>query len=149
MEFVSTGELAELMGVAVTEVIQAGFNLGMMVSINQRLDADAITLLADEFNFEVEFQTDVGLDDLEFEEDDPEDLVARGRPWSRSWATSTTVRRRCSTTSARPTSSRARPAASPSTSAPTPSSSRMGATSPSSTRRATRPSPPCAPAAPR
>lgn len=77
MEFVSTGELAELMGVAVTEVIQAGFAMGMVVSINQRLDADAITLLADEFNFDVEFQTDVGLDDLEIEEDDPEDLVPR------------------------------------------------------------------------
>jgi translation initiation factor IF-2 len=77
MEFVSTGELAELMGVGVTEVITAGFNLGMMVSINQRLDADAITLLADEFDFEVEFQTDVTLDEYEFDEDDPEDLVAR------------------------------------------------------------------------
>ncbi|MDX1531069.1 MAG: translation initiation factor IF-2, partial [Rhodothermales bacterium] len=77
MEFVSTGELAELMGVQVTEVIQKGFALGMMVSINQRLDADAITLLADEFGFEVEFQTEVGLDDLEIEEDAEEDLVER------------------------------------------------------------------------
>ena len=77
MEFVSTGELAELMDVPVTDVIQTGFNLGMMVSINQRLDADAITLIADEYGFDVEFVTEVGLEDLEVEEDDPEDLVAR------------------------------------------------------------------------
>jgi translation initiation factor IF-2 len=77
MEFVSTGELAELMGVAVTEVIQAGFQLGMIVSINQRLDADAITLLADEFGFDVEFLEDVGLEDIEIEEDRPEDLIPR------------------------------------------------------------------------
>ncbi len=77
MEFVSTGELAELMGVPVTDVIQAGFALGMMVSINQRLDADAITLLADEFSFEVEFQTEVGIEDIAVEDDDPEDLEPR------------------------------------------------------------------------
>jgi translation initiation factor IF-2 len=77
VEFVSTGELAELMGVNVTEVIQAGFNLGIMVSINQRLDADAITVLADEFSFDVEFQTDVGMDDIEIDEDAPEDLIPR------------------------------------------------------------------------
>jgi translation initiation factor IF-2 len=77
MEFISTGELAELMDVPVTDVIQTGFNLGMMVSINQRLDADAITLMADEYGFDVEFVTDVGMDDIELEEDEEEDLEPR------------------------------------------------------------------------
>ena len=77
MEFVSTGELANLMDVPVNDVIQTGFNLGMMVSINQRLDADAITIIADEYGFDVEFVTEVGLDDIEVEDDDPEDLEAR------------------------------------------------------------------------
>ena len=77
MEFISTGELAGMMDVPVTDVIQTGFNLGMMVSINQRLDADAITLIADEYNFEVEFVTDIGMEDIEIDEDDPEDLEAR------------------------------------------------------------------------
>jgi translation initiation factor IF-2 len=77
MEFISTGELAELMDVPVTDVIQTGFNLGMMVSINQRLDADAITLIADEYGFDVEFVTDVGMEDIEVEEDAEEDLEPR------------------------------------------------------------------------
>ncbi len=77
LEFISTGELASMMDVPVTDVIQTGFNLGMMVSINQRLDADAITLIADEYGFEVEFVTEVGLDDIEIDEDDPEDLESR------------------------------------------------------------------------
>ncbi len=67
MEFISTGELSEAMGVQVSEVIQKGFELGMMVSINQRLDADGIVLLADEFGFEVEFMS---------EADDELDLIA-------------------------------------------------------------------------
>ena len=71
---------------------------------------------------------------------------ARARRSSRSWATSTTARPSCSTRSARPMWPRARPAASPSTSAPTRSRPRA-ARSPSSTPRATRRSPPCAPAA--
>ncbi len=76
-EFVSTGELADLMGIAVTEVISMLFNAGMMVSINQRLDADTISFVADEFNFEVEFITEFGTDDIELEEDRPEDLSPR------------------------------------------------------------------------
>ncbi len=77
MEFISTGELATMMDVPATDVIQTGFGLGMMVSINQRLDADAITLIADEYGFDVEFVTDVGMEDIEVDEDDPEDLVSR------------------------------------------------------------------------
>src|SRR5690606_3139982 len=77
MEFISTGELAEAMRVPVSEVIQKGFGLGLMVSINQRLDADAITLIADEFGFDVQFisEADEELDLIE--EDAPEDLVPR------------------------------------------------------------------------
>ena len=77
MEFISTGDLAEAMNVSVTEVISKGFGLGMMVSINQRLDADAITLLADEFDFEVEFMDDIEEEfDLDIE-DSEEDLEPR------------------------------------------------------------------------
>ena len=76
-EFVSTGELADLMGVAVTEVIGMLFSAGMMVSINQRLDADTIQFVADDFGFEVEFITEFGTEDIEIEEDDPEDLLPR------------------------------------------------------------------------
>ena len=57
-EFISTGELANLMDVAVTDVISTLFQAGMMVSINQRLDADTITIVADEFGFEIEFIAD-------------------------------------------------------------------------------------------
>jgi translation initiation factor IF-2 len=77
MEFISTGDLAEAMNIPVNEVISKGFGLGMMVSINQRLDADAITLLADEFDFEVEFMEEIE-EDLDLEtEDAPEDLIDR------------------------------------------------------------------------
>ena len=77
MEFISTGDLAEAMGVAVTEVIAKGFGLGMMVSINQRLDADTITLLADEFGYDVQFIGDDEEDLVLIEEDNPEAQVAR------------------------------------------------------------------------
>ncbi len=76
-EFVSTGELANLMDVGVNEVISLLFESGMMVSINQRLDADTITIVADEFGYEVDFITEFGTDDIEIEEDAPEDLVSR------------------------------------------------------------------------
>ena len=54
-EFVSANELASLMDVAVTEVISTCMNLGMFVSINQRLDAETITIVADEFGYDVDF----------------------------------------------------------------------------------------------
>lgn len=76
-EFVSTGELADLMGVPVTEVISMLLNSGMMVSINQRLDADTIAYVADEFDCKVEFITEFGEDDIEEEADEPEDLSPR------------------------------------------------------------------------
>jgi translation initiation factor IF-2 len=54
-EFVSVNELASMMNVAVTEIISTCMNLGLFVSINQRLDAETMALLADEFGFKVEF----------------------------------------------------------------------------------------------
>lgn len=77
-EFISTGDLASMMDVSVNEVISKLFSSGMMVSINQRLDADTITFVADEFGFEVSFITD--FDDVETEDeevDDPATLVER------------------------------------------------------------------------
>ena len=76
-EYVSTGELANLLNVPVTEVISTLFSAGMMVSINQRLDADTIQFVADEYGTEVEFITEFGTDDIEIEEDAPEDLQDR------------------------------------------------------------------------
>jgi translation initiation factor IF-2 len=78
-EFVTVSELAGLMEVSFADIISKVMNLGIMVSINQRLEADIIELVASEFNFEVEF---IGVDDAaELEEDentdDPEDLKPR------------------------------------------------------------------------
>jgi len=56
-EFISANDLASLMNVSVNEVISTCMGLGMFVSINQRLDAEAITVIADEFGFEVQFTT--------------------------------------------------------------------------------------------
>ena len=76
-EYVSTGELANLLNVPVNEVISTLFGAGMMVSINQRLDADTIQFVADEFGSEVEFITEFGTDDIEILEDAAEDLQPR------------------------------------------------------------------------
>lgn len=77
-EFISVSEFASLMDVAVTEVITTCMNLGVIVSINQRLDAEIIELLAEEFNKEIEFVSAVEEND-EIEEivDAPEDLEPR------------------------------------------------------------------------
>lgn len=77
-EFLSANELASLMDKQVTEVITACFSLGMMVSINQRLDAETITIVADEFGYDVKFvDADAQIDAEEEEVDDPADLEAR------------------------------------------------------------------------
>jgi translation initiation factor IF-2 len=54
-EFISANDLSSLMDVSVNEVIKVCLNLGMFVSINQRLDAEAITIISDEFGYDVEF----------------------------------------------------------------------------------------------
>ncbi len=77
-EFVSANELAAMMNVSVTDVIDVCMNLGLMVSINQRLDAETMALVADEFDYRVEFVT-VDLQEVikEEEEDSPENLKPR------------------------------------------------------------------------
>ncbi len=77
-EFVSANDLANLMGVSVNDVISTCMALGMFVSINQRLDAEAITFIADEFNFEVKFISDEEEEEEVVEvEENPEDLEER------------------------------------------------------------------------
>jgi len=76
-EFVTVGELANLMRVSVAEVIQKVMGLGIMVSINQRLDKDTITLVADEFGFLVDFEEEFTSDALSDIEDDEESLLPR------------------------------------------------------------------------
>ena len=70
-EFVSVNELASMMDVPATEVIQTCMNLGLFVSINQRLDAETMSLLADEFGFSMEFISADVMDVIN-EEEDPE-----------------------------------------------------------------------------
>ncbi|MBC8034825.1 MAG: translation initiation factor IF-2 [Chitinophagaceae bacterium] len=78
-EFISVSELASLMDVSYAEIIGKCMGLGMMVSINQRLDAEVIELVAGEFGFDVEFMGVDDVDDLEEEEEDdsPDDLKPR------------------------------------------------------------------------
>jgi len=77
-EFISVSELAGLLNVSPTEVITTCFNLGVIVSINQRLDAEIIEFVANEFDHEVEFiSAEDQIVEFEEEEDDPEDLVPR------------------------------------------------------------------------
>lgn len=76
-EFIAVNELANLMGVQVSEVISKCIGLGLMVSINQRLDVETITLVADEFGFQVEFEKEYTSEALEDIPDSPESLKPR------------------------------------------------------------------------
>lgn len=76
-EFVTANELASMMDVNVNEVISACMTLGLFVSINQRLDAETLTIVAEEFGFEIEFIKADSQDEIEEEEDNPEDLTDR------------------------------------------------------------------------
>ncbi len=76
-EFISASDLASLMGVSVNDVISTCMGLGMFVSINQRLDAEAITVIADEFNFEVEFASAEDEVAVEVHEDTADELENR------------------------------------------------------------------------
>jgi translation initiation factor IF-2 len=77
-EFVSVNDLANLMQVNVTDVIKKCFDLGIMVSINQRLDKDTITLVADEFGFQISFYDEVAEEEVvEISDDLPEELRRR------------------------------------------------------------------------
>lgn len=76
-EFVTANELASMMDLQVTQIIAACMSLGMMVSINQRLDAETIAIVAEEFGFEVEFVSADMVEAVEEEEDDPDTLEPR------------------------------------------------------------------------
>jgi len=77
-EFISASDLASLMDVSINEVISKCMAMGMFVSINQRLDAEAITIIADEFGYDVNFQTTGEEDDVSTQDqDDPASLVDR------------------------------------------------------------------------
>ena len=76
-EFVSVNELANMMDVPVNEVIATCMNLGLFVSINQRLDAETMSVVADEFGYKVEFVSVDLQEGIHEEEDRPEDLQPR------------------------------------------------------------------------
>lgn len=76
-EFVSANELASMMNIPVTEIISTCMNLGLFVSINQRLDAETLALLADEFGYKIEFVSAELQETVREEEDEEEDLVPR------------------------------------------------------------------------
>ncbi|MFQ9210073.1 MAG: translation initiation factor IF-2 [Alistipes finegoldii] len=76
-EFVTVSELATMMNVTPTQVITACMNLGLMVSINQRLDAEALVVVAEEFGYKVEFVSVEIQEAINDDEDKEEDLVPR------------------------------------------------------------------------
>jgi translation initiation factor IF-2 len=76
-EFVTASEVATMMDVGVTEIISACMSLGMMVTMNQRLDAETLSIVAEEFGYDVEFVTTDIEESFEEVEDKPEDLKER------------------------------------------------------------------------
>ena len=76
-EFVTVSEVATMMDVPVTNIISACMSLGMMVTMNQRLDAETLSIVAEEFNYTVEFVGAEVEEAVAVEEDNPEDLELR------------------------------------------------------------------------
>ena len=76
-EFVTVGEIAIMMDVPITKVIGTCMSLGIMVTMNQRLDAETLTIVADEFGYEVEFITVDIEENIQVVEDKEEDLAFR------------------------------------------------------------------------
>lgn len=76
-EFVTVNELSKLMSVQVQEIISACFSLGHMVSINQRLDAELLSIIAEEFGFKVDFVSADVQESILIQEDDPDSLQDR------------------------------------------------------------------------
>jgi translation initiation factor IF-2 len=76
-EFVTANDLARMMNVTVTEIISACMALGIFVSINQRLDAETLTVVAEEFGYKVEFVSADVQETIGVEADSPEDLTSR------------------------------------------------------------------------
>ncbi len=76
-EFVTANEVATMMDISVTQVISACMSLGMMISMNQRLDAETLTIVAEEFGYKVEFVDAEVEEAVEEEADKPEELEPR------------------------------------------------------------------------
>lgn len=76
-EFVTASEVATMMDVSVTQIISACMSLGMMVTMNQRLDAETLSIVAEEFGYKVEFVTADIEESITEVEDNPEDLIER------------------------------------------------------------------------
>ena len=76
-EFVTANELASMMDVAVNEVISTFMSLGVFVSINQRLDAETLSLVAEEFGYQVEFVDATVVEAIEEDDDSEEELIER------------------------------------------------------------------------
>ncbi|RXR24064.1 translation initiation factor IF-2 [Flavobacterium stagni] len=76
-EFVTVGEIASMMDVPITKVIGTCMSLGIMVTMNQRLDAETLSIVADEFGYEVDFVTAEIEESIKVVEDTEEDLVPR------------------------------------------------------------------------
>ena len=118
-EGITVKELSEKLDVKANLVMKKLMDRGIFATINQTLDAKLATEVAREFGAStatVSYEEEA-MQAVE-EAEDTKDLRDAALPWSPSWATSITARRRCSTPSAKPTSPDAKPAASPSTSAP-------------------------------
>ncbi len=79
-EFTSVSELAKLMNLAPTDIIAQFFNLGQLVTINQRLDKESLEMICDEFEFDVEFQEEYGTEILEQKKDDVSEGEREERP---------------------------------------------------------------------
>ena len=76
-EFVTANDLANMMNVSVSEVISTCMSIGIMVSINQRLDAETINIVAEEFGFKTEYVSAEVTETIKEDDDDPEDYVSR------------------------------------------------------------------------
>lgn len=76
-EFVTANELATMMDISVSQVISTCMSLGLFVSINQRLDAETISIVADEFGFKIEFVSVDVQEAIKEEDDKPEDIIER------------------------------------------------------------------------
>ncbi len=76
-EFVTAGEVATMMNVPTTDIISACMSLGIMVTMNQRLDAETLSIVAEEFGYQVEFVTASLEESIDEEQDAPEDLQPR------------------------------------------------------------------------
>ncbi len=76
-EFVTANDLASMMNVPINDVIATCMSIGMMVSINQRLDAETINIVAEEFGFKTEYVSAEVVEAIQVEEDSEEDLLSR------------------------------------------------------------------------